>query len=114
MSAFQIDEPEAGRLRPKAGSRSLVLGILAVAMFGCPWLPSFVSHWFRFVPVYFIVPVGIGAIVSGVGALRAVRGEPLVDRRRAWGGVVLGSVAVVVPLGLVVWGLWALSNTKMY
>lgn len=92
------------------GAWSLTLGILAVAMFGCPWLPNGVSYWIRFFPVYLIVPVGICAIVSGVGALRAMRGDGTADRRRARAGVVLGSVAVVVPAGVVVWACWVLST----
>ncbi len=77
-------------------------------MFGCPWLPSAFSFWIRFFPVYLIVPVGICAIVSGVGALRAMRGEAAADRRCALAGTALGSVAVAVPAALVAWLCWVI------
>lgn len=97
-----------GRVKRQQGTGSLLLGFLAAAMFGCPWLPSAVPPWIRFFPVYLIVPVGICAIVSGVSALRAMPGEGTADRRRAWAGIVLGSVAVAVPVALVAWACWVL------
>ncbi|MER5258686.1 MULTISPECIES: hypothetical protein [unclassified Streptomyces] len=97
----QVMTPQPWRRRP--GTASLVLGAVAVALFGCPWLPSSVSPWIRFFPVYAIVPAGVCAIVSGVGVLRDMRGDETADRRPAWAGVTLGAVAVLVPAVLVVW-----------
>lgn len=67
-------EPQVTAPQGRTGTCSLLLGVGAVAMFGCPWLPSAVSSWIRIFPVYLIVPVGICAVVSGVGALRDMRG----------------------------------------
>jgi hypothetical protein len=92
------------------GTTSLLLGAVAVAMIGCPLLPTSVSTWIRVFPVYFIVPVGICAVASGFAALRSMRGRDGADRFRARAGVVLGTVAVVVPLAVIVWGIWALSQ----
>ncbi|QNE79237.1 hypothetical protein F0344_14595 [Streptomyces finlayi] len=80
-------------------------------MFGCPWLPSAVSPWIRSFPVYLIVPVGICAVVSGVDALRDMRGKDRADRHRARAGIILGSVAIVVPVAVVAWACWVLSGT---
>ena len=111
MSDFQqvTVSTEAGERQQGTGTASLLLGALGVAMLGCPWLPSAVSPWTRFFPVYLIVPVGICAVVSGVGALRDMRGEVAVDRWRAWVGTGLGAVAIVVPVGVVVWACAVLS-----
>ncbi|MEV0495367.1 hypothetical protein AB0I23_38105 [Streptomyces atratus] len=79
-------------------------------MFGCPWLPAAFSPWFRFLPVYFIVPVGVCAIVSGMGDLRAMREEESADRRRARAGIMLGSAAVAVPVAVVIWACWVLRT----
>ncbi|MFG3497822.1 hypothetical protein [Streptomyces sp. NPDC047928] len=93
---------------PRAGRFSLGLGIAAVVLLCCPLLPSTVTNWVRFLPVYFIVPMGIWAVASGMVALGALRGEEGADRRAARAGIALGAVAVVVPLGVVLWALWAL------
>ncbi|MEU6881421.1 hypothetical protein [Streptomyces sp. NPDC046712] len=81
-------------------------------MGGLPWLPEAVPPWLRFFPVYLIVPVGICALVSGIGVLRATRGTGAAARRRAWAGTVLGAVAVVVPVGVVVWAFVVLSTME--
>lgn len=95
---------------PSRGATSLVLGAVAVAMMVCPLLPAPVPMRVRFLPVYFIVPVGISAVVSGIVALRRMRGWEGVDRFRARAGVALGTVAVVVSLAVIVWASWALSQ----
>lgn len=95
----------------RTGTCSLLLGVGALAMFGCPWLPSAVSPWIRFFPVYLIVPVGICAVVSGVGVLRDMRGEERTDSHRARAGIALGSVAIIVPVAVVAWACWVLSDT---
>ncbi|MFI5770462.1 hypothetical protein ACIA74_18270 [Streptomyces sp. NPDC051658] len=96
--------------RGRNGTCSLLLGIGGAAASGCPLLPSVVSSWIRFFPVYLVVPLGICAVVSGVGALRDMRGPAGADRLRARAGVVLGSMAIVVPVAVVAWAWWALSH----
>ena len=96
--------------RQLPGTTSLVLGVVAVAMMVCPLLPAPVPLWVRFFPVYFIVPVGISALVSGIVALRRMRGRERADRFRARAGVALGTAAVVIPLAVIVWAIWALSQ----
>ncbi|MET9377322.1 hypothetical protein ABZX98_24805 [Streptomyces sp. NPDC002992] len=106
-------EPSGTGPAPRTGTRSLLLGLGAVAMGACPWLPEAVSPWIRFFPVYLIVPVGIWAIASGVGVLRtagAVGGPGPAARRRAWGGTVLGTMAVLVPVGAAIWAFVVLST----
>jgi hypothetical protein len=103
-------EPSGTGPAPGTGTRSLLLGLGAVAMGACPWLPEAVSPWIRFLPVYLIVPVGIWAIASGVGVLRAAGGPGPAARRRAWGGTVLGMVAVLVPVGAAIWAFVVLST----
>lgn len=97
--------------QPPRGTTSLVLGAVAVTMMGCPLLPGSVSMWLRFTPIYFIFPVGICAVVAGAAALRRMRGQEGANRFRARAGTALGTVAVVVPLAVVVWAIWALSQT---
>ncbi|TVL90397.1 hypothetical protein CD790_22220 [Streptomyces sp. SAJ15] len=78
---------------------------------GCPFLPeSIVSPQVRFFPIYFIVPLGICAVVSGAFALRRMRGHEGASRGRARAGITLGSVALVVALTFVVWACWALNH----
>ncbi|MGW0737069.1 hypothetical protein [Streptomyces sp. NPDC002851] len=60
--------------------------------------------------MYFIMLVGICAVVSGVVALRRIRGREGVDRFRARACVALGTVAVVVPLAVAMWAIWELSQ----
>ncbi|MGW7247187.1 hypothetical protein [Streptomyces decoyicus] len=97
-SVAQTDEPT--HVRGRTGTASLVLGVVTIVLMGWPWLP--LPSWIRCFPVYFIVPVGICAVVFGISALRSVRGEPGADRCRAWVGTVLGTVAIVVPLMVIV------------
>ncbi|MEU6868058.1 hypothetical protein ABZ924_33310 [Streptomyces sp. NPDC046876] len=97
--------------RARTGTFSLSAGALAVAMGGCPSLPTAVFPlWLRYFPLYLIVPMGICALVSGVGALRDNRGRPDPARGRARAGIALGAVAVIVPVGFVVWGFSVLSS----
>ncbi|WP_234432955.1 hypothetical protein [Streptomyces sp. NRRL S-1824] len=103
--------PQVAAARRRTGACSLLLGVAAVAMFGCPWLPSVFPNWIRYFPVYLIVPVGICAVVSGVGALRDMRGQEAADRRRARAGILLGLVASTVPVAVGVWACWVLSNS---
>ncbi|ORT61981.1 hypothetical protein BKD26_01860 [Streptomyces sp. CB03238] len=79
-------------------------------MFGCPWLPPATPNWLQYFPIYLIVPVAICAVVSGVGALRDMRGQEAADRRRARAGVALGSAAITGALAFVVWIFWALDS----
>ncbi|WNI33893.1 hypothetical protein [Streptomyces sp. ITFR-6] len=92
------------------GTTALVLGAAAVSMMACPFLPPPVPIWFRLLPVYFIVPVGISAVVSGIIALRRMRCREEANRFRARAGVVLGAAAVLIPLTVIVWAIWALSQ----
>ncbi|MEV8319914.1 hypothetical protein AB0Q95_37725 [Streptomyces sp. NPDC059900] len=96
----------AGR-RP--GTVPLVLGAVAVVLLGCPLLPEAVPPWIRFAPVYAVVPLGVCAIVFGVSDLFGMRGDGAADRRRARAGVVLGTVAILVPLGSVLWAISVLG-----
>lgn len=100
----------ADRQRP-TGTASLVLGAGALAMMGSPALPDFLPVSVRFLPLYFVVPAGICAVLAGVVPLRRARGEERADRRRARAGIVLGSTAIVVPLTLVVMAFVLLSQT---
>ncbi|MGN5631024.1 hypothetical protein [Streptomyces sp. AC154] len=92
------------------GTTALVLGAAAVSMVACPFLPPPVPIWVRFLPVYFVVPVGISAVVSGIITLRRLRGREGADRFRARAGVVLGAAAVLIPLTVIVWGIWELNQ----
>ncbi|MFF3176573.1 hypothetical protein ACFVQ0_28595 [Streptomyces sp. NPDC057900] len=92
------------------GTTALVLGAAAVLMMACPFLPPPVPIWVRFLPVYFIVPTGISAVVSGIITLRRMRGQEEADRFRARAGVVLGTAATVIPLAVIVWAIWVLNQ----
>ncbi|MDX2675011.1 hypothetical protein [Streptomyces soliscabiei] len=94
----------------KRGTTSFVLGAAAVAMLMCPFLPAWVPNWFRFFPVYFIVPAGIGAVVSGLVALHRARRQEEATPSRARVGVALGTTAVVLSLTVIVWAIWALNQ----
>ncbi|WP_329124070.1 hypothetical protein [Streptomyces sp. NBC_01353] len=94
------------------GVGSLLLGFGAVAMGGCPWLPEALPPPVRYFPLYLVVPAGICAIVSGINVLRVKSGVAAPARRRAWAGTALGAVAVVVPVGVVVWALAVLSTME--
>lgn len=95
---------------PRSGAASLLLGASALLMLGSPWLPEASWWWLRAVPVYLSAPVGASAVVSGVGALRDMRGDGDADRRWARAGVALGVVAVAVPVAFVGWMCWALRD----
>ncbi|WP_405443607.1 hypothetical protein OG373_39025 [Streptomyces avidinii] len=104
----ETEESQEQELEPgprPSGWVPLVLGAAAVAMIGCPFLPDGLPAWLRFAPVYFVIPVGILAVVFGLLDLRHMRG-PQDDggaaRRRARTGAVLGTVATMLPL-VVVW-----------
>ncbi|MEU9116429.1 hypothetical protein AB0D04_32940 [Streptomyces sp. NPDC048483] len=93
----------------ETGTASLALGVAAVAMYGSPVL-LFLPPWIRFIPVYLTVPLGICAIVFGVSVLHGMRHDEGADRRRARTGIALGTVALAVPIALLVWLSWALHR----
>lgn len=101
-----LDKAQVGR---GTGTSSLVLGVAAVAVYGSPFL-VFLPPWIRTPPVYLGVPLGICAIVFGVSVLWGMRHDKGADRRRAWAGVALGTVALAVPIALLVWLSWALHR----
>ncbi|MEU5241629.1 hypothetical protein ACH4UR_35555 [Streptomyces lydicus] len=103
------EHPEDTQVSRETGTGSLALGVAAVAVYGSPVL-AFLPRWIRFVPVYLGVPLGICAIVLGVGVLWGMRGDEGADRRRARAGVALGTVAIAVPIALLVWLSWALHR----
>ncbi|MCX4804171.1 hypothetical protein OG594_21435 [Streptomyces sp. NBC_01214] len=91
-------EPVAESVAERRGTASLTLGIAAVAMIGCPFLPEGLPPWIRYFPVYLVLPVGIMAVVCGLPDLWAVRGDAGAARGRSLTGVALGTVAILVPL----------------
>ncbi|MEU2562113.1 hypothetical protein ABZ626_22660 [Streptomyces longispororuber] len=104
-------QSEQAKARQRSQGRvSLWLGTAATAMLVCPLLPAPVPTWVRFLPVYFIVPLGIAAIVSGLVALRRMRNKEGADPFWARAGIAFGTVAVVLPLAVLVWAFWALSQ----
>ena len=102
--------PVTAEAQEWTGTTSLVMGMVALAFFGCPWLPHAIPPLLRHFPLYLIVPLGIAAIVYGTEDLRHLRGEEGVDRRRARAGVALGLTAVAVPLAFIVWAWVSLSE----
>ncbi|MEV7174079.1 hypothetical protein AB0O18_30835 [Streptomyces sp. NPDC093224] len=94
---------------PRTGAFALSLGVLAVVSGLCPWLPEAFPPAVRFFPLYLTVPLGICALVAGIGALRDARRVPEAGRGRARAAIVLGAVAAVVPVAVVVWGVSVLS-----
>ncbi|MFA7764365.1 hypothetical protein [Streptomyces sp. NRRL S-448] len=109
-SVQQIDSFDEEALPQLTGTWSLILGTAAVAAVGCPLLPEFVPNLLRYLPVYFILPLGIWAVVSGGIALRRVRGDEGASRIRARAGIVLGTVAVATAVAAIVWACWALRH----
>ncbi|WP_234321671.1 hypothetical protein [Streptomyces xanthophaeus] len=109
-SVHQIDPFAEEALPQLTGTWSLILGTAAVAAVGCPLLPEFVPNLLRYVPLYFILPLGIWAVISGGIALRRVRGVEGASRIRARAGIVLGTLAVVTAVAAIVWACWALSH----
>ncbi|WP_405968834.1 hypothetical protein OG613_44965 (plasmid) [Streptomyces sp. NBC_00015] len=96
--------------RQPRGTTSVVLGAAAVATMMCPFLPAWVPNGVRFFPVYFIVPAGIGAVVSSLVALCRARRQEGATPSRARVGVALGTTAVVLSLAVIVWAIWALNQ----
>ncbi|MEU7723734.1 hypothetical protein AB0B78_00465 [Streptomyces sp. NPDC040724] len=109
-SAQQVDPFEEEALPRLTGTWSLVLGTIAVAAIGCPLLPESVPNQFRYLPVYFILPLGIWAVVSGGIALRRMRGDEGASRLRARAGIILGTVAIVTVVPTLAWAYWALRH----
>ncbi|MGW3009499.1 hypothetical protein ACWC9R_11765 [Streptomyces sp. NPDC001219] len=102
------ERPEEAQVGPEeTGMASLVMGSAAIALYGSPFL-RFLPPWLRYIPVYLTVPLGICAIVFGCTVLYRMRGDEGANRRRARAGVALGTVALAVPVILVVWLSWAL------
>ncbi|ASR00115.1 hypothetical protein CGL27_15140 [Streptomyces sp. 11-1-2] len=87
-----------------------MLGAIAVAAIGCPLLPESVPNQLRYLPVYFILPLGIWAVVSGSIALRRMHGDEGASRIRARAGITLGTVAIVAAVAVIVWACWALRH----
>ncbi|WP_435221944.1 hypothetical protein [Streptomyces sp. Tue6028] len=111
MSSAQQIDPLEEEARPQlTGAWSLVLGTIAVAAIGCPLLPKSVPSQLRYLPVYFILPLGIWAVVSGGIALRRMRGNEGASRIRARAGVTLGTVAIVAAVAVILWACWALRD----
>ncbi|MFI2032588.1 hypothetical protein [Streptomyces buecherae] len=96
--------------RQPTGTASLLLGVAAVTLMGCPLLPAVASAWVRVVPAYFVLPTGICAVVSGTGALARMRDQTAADRHRARAGVALGVLAIVVPLVAIGWAFSMLGQ----
>ncbi|WP_246586186.1 hypothetical protein [Streptomyces yatensis] len=92
------------------GNTSLVLGLVAVMMLGCPWLPDPVPGWMRYLPLYLVLPTGIWAALEGAVTLRSMRGQADADRRRARAGILLGTIAIIVPLAVLAWACWQLRD----
>ncbi|QJT06582.1 hypothetical protein G9272_01910 [Streptomyces asoensis] len=83
---------------------------MAVVAIGCPVLPESVPNQLRYFPVYFVLPLGVWAVVSGAIALRRMRGDEGACRNRAGAGVTLGTVAIVTAVVTIVRAVWALIN----
>lgn len=100
------------RARPEVrGTASLVLGAVALVMIVFPLLLQIPGPlWVRFFPWLCIAPAGIGAVVSGLVVLHQVQGRRDVDAFRARMGITLGTVAVVLPAGVLLWAIWALNQ----
>ncbi|WJY36158.1 hypothetical protein QT196_02145 [Streptomyces sp. P9-2B-2] len=92
-----------------SGMVSLVLGSAALALYGSPLL-HFLPPWVRYLPVYLTVPLGICAMVFGFTVLHRMRGDQGANRRRARAGVALGTVALAIPVIVVVWLEWSLQR----
>ncbi len=98
--------------RPQArGTASLVLGAAALAMIVLPLMVQIPGPlWVRFFPWICIAPAAVGAVVSGLVVLHRVRGRGDVDAFRARMGITLGTVAVALPVAVLLWALWALNE----
>ncbi|MFI9046074.1 hypothetical protein [Streptomyces sp. NPDC053427] len=109
---MELDEhpQEAQVMHEETGMVSLALGAAAVAMYGSPFFLFFLPPLIRGIPLYLTVPLGICAIVFGVGTLYRMRGSRGASRRRAQAGIALGTVTLVVPISLLVWLSWSLDR----
>ncbi|MFF1445060.1 hypothetical protein [Streptomyces sp. NPDC058295] len=111
MSSAQQSDPFEEEAPPQlTGAWSLMVGTAAVVAIGCPLLPESVPNQFRYFPVYFILPLGIWAVVSGGIALRRMRGDEGASRIRARAGITLGAVAVATAVTIIAWACWALNG----
>ncbi|MFJ6754594.1 MULTISPECIES: hypothetical protein [unclassified Streptomyces] len=94
----QAVEP-ADQAEPEStGTGSLLLGIVGVATTGCPFLPEALPPLMRFFPLYLTLPLGICAVVWGLPDVWRSRREGVPGPVRARYGVLLGAVAIAVPL----------------
>ncbi|WP_405656913.1 hypothetical protein [Streptomyces sp. RK9] len=75
-----------------------------------PVLAFFLPSSVRLLPVYLIGPVGTGAVISGLVALHRMRDRNDVDPSRARTGIALGTAAIVLPLVVLLWVMWELSQ----
>ncbi|MGW7164194.1 hypothetical protein ACWGH3_02530 [Streptomyces sp. NPDC054884] len=111
MSSAHRLEPSEEEARPQlTGTWSLMMGSAAVAAIGCPLLPESVPYQLRFLPVYFVLPLGVWAVASGIIALRRTGGDEGARRNRARAGITLGAVATVTVVATLVRAYWALRR----
>ncbi|MGW0909431.1 hypothetical protein [Streptomyces sp. NPDC002853] len=113
MQMTGASDQVAGR-QQTLGTASLVLGAVAAAMMVCPLLLVPIPTWIRLLPLYLLLPVGLSAIVTGTVALRRMRDHEGADRYRARAGVTLGTAAILIPLTVITWAIWALSQVRTY
>ncbi|MGW0902929.1 hypothetical protein [Streptomyces sp. NPDC002853] len=106
---------QAAARQQTLGTASLVLGAVAAAMMVSPLLliPP-IPTWARLLPLYLLLPVGLSAVVTGTVALRRMRDQAGADRYRARAGVTLGTAAILIPLTVITWAIWALSQVQTY
>ncbi|WP_405420208.1 hypothetical protein [Streptomyces erythrochromogenes] len=100
-SANQATEPEQQQEEPyhgSSGTGSLVLGAIAVGVFGCPFLPEALPPVVRYLPLYLVLPLGICAVVWGLPDLWRAWGTEYSSPVRARIGVLLGTLAILAPL----------------
>ncbi|GGO54169.1 MULTISPECIES: hypothetical protein [Streptomyces] len=74
------------------------------------FLAFFLPAPVRVLPLCLIGPAGIGAVVTGFVDLRRMRGREGADPYRARTGIALGTAAIVLPLAVLLWLLWAMSQ----
>ncbi|MEU9084415.1 hypothetical protein [Streptomyces sp. NPDC048357] len=104
MSSTEQALTPAHEAEPQStGMGSLLLGIAAFGAIGCPFLPEAVPPLIRFVPLYFVLPLGICAIVWGLPDLRRSRRDGVPAPAGARIGVPLGAVALVMVAVVLVW-----------
>jgi hypothetical protein len=95
-----------GRQKP-SGTTSLVLGILAVAVLGCSFLPHFAIPD---VVGLLMWAAALGAQFSGAVALCRMRGDEDTARRRAVAGIILGMLPFMAMMAIAVLATWAISR----